>query len=255
MPIQKIAASRIVDDLITRSWSIVPSNASADIRRQAALAWKRFFQGYEKFHKLDLPNPLEGYFPLNSEKPVGADKPDPKEFYHIYDPSLLPERLRSATIPLFEICLYITRSVLQEICEETRTCCEIQLPQIGQHLIRVVHYPTNYGNMLAAAHTDITLLTLSLFVDAPGLHIVEPTGKHVAVPLHQTSIVIFAGDMLEHATCGKIKAAKHYVTSFGQERNSLLFFANPPNDTRLTGNLTAGAALQARLREMGIDAF
>ena len=252
--ITDVAIGRVVEDLVSRSWSTCVSQESAEVRSQALRVWQACFDQPGPRSTWATSNPLEGYFPFGSERAVGADKPDPKEFFHVYDPGILPAPLCEVTMPLFVGAVHLSRRLLQALDDYIPANRSIDIPDIGQHLLRVVHYPAGHGNTLAAPHTDITLFSLSLSTNAPGLEFIDSSGGRQSVDFGADMIAIHAGDMLEIATDGAIRSARHRVMTAKRTRTSIIFFANPPNATRLTGEISAGDALQARLREMGINA-
>ena len=148
----------------------------------------------------------------------------------------------------------------------------------GNSLLRAAHYPPlgtqrDPQAMRAAPHEDINLITLLCEATDAGLEVLSAKGW-AAVECKTGQIVVDSGDMLSRVTGGLIPATTHRVVNpapgseaAGRSRFSLPFFAHPPPECDLSvlscfagdrraqrfAPITAGAYLEQRLREIGLQ--
>src|SRR4051794_876288 len=71
-----------MEHLIEFSWAQVPTPELTELVAVAAQRWREFFERPEKLKDLGW-RALAGYFPVHSERAIGAAESDPKEFVHI----------------------------------------------------------------------------------------------------------------------------------------------------------------------------
>lgn len=188
---------------------------------------------------------LTGYFPLASERAVGSVGADDKEFLQARELGDLPTGLRDAVAPALESALS-TAQLVADALGLAGLGVDVDYRAAGSGVLRLVRYGQRGG---AASHTDMTLFTLLLAETAPAVTVTANDGRLEALSLGSGMVAVLAGDMLEIATGGTIRACRHRVEAFAG-RCSVLFFANPDPHTRLQPGLTAGDALERRLAEI-----
>lgn len=242
-----------IDHLIEHSWAHVEAPELTTRAIAEAQKWADFFRSPAKGAFAAKAGSLEGYFPIGSERAVAAAHPDPKEFFHIYRATALPEPFSLSSRWLHASCCALSQQIVDGVCSRLGLRIAAQLVTSERAVLRAVHYPRVKEPELAAAHTDVTLVSLGLFESVPGLRISVEDGE-LDVDKSPIHVIALVGDMLEIASGGAVQAARHRVANLGQERHSLVFFGNPSDETLLGPNLTARAVLLARLEEMGINA-
>jgi isopenicillin N synthase-like dioxygenase len=148
----------------------------------------------------------------------------------------------------------------------------------GNSVLRLLHYfpitnldEVEIGAIRAAAHGDINLITLLMGGSAKGLQAKNSDGDWVDVSPKENEIVINIGDMLHRLTNGRLKSTIHRVINLDKEsmrfpRYSAPFFLHPRGDMDLSclsdciteqnpkafGDITAGAFLDERIKELGL---
>lgn len=146
---------------------------------------------------------------------------------------------------------------------------------LGNSILRAIHYPPivqEPANAIRAEqHEDINLITLLVGASADGLEILTKENKWVPVTSLPGSIVVNVGDMLQRLTNNRLKSTTHRVVNPPRElwhtsRYSIPFFLHPKSSMSLAcldncitaehpkeyGDITAGAYLDERLREIGL---
>lgn len=148
----------------------------------------------------------------------------------------------------------------------------------GNSILRLLHYypildvsQIAEGAERAAAHGDINLITLLMGVNADGLQAQSLQGEWIDVRPKENQIVVNIGDMLSRHSNGKLRSTIHRVINppldkLGTSRYSTPFFLHPRMDMDLSclpqcindenpkqfEDITAGAFLEERLRELGL---
>lgn len=148
----------------------------------------------------------------------------------------------------------------------------------GNSILRCIHYfPIDNPNEVpddavrAAEHGDINLITLLMGASADGLQVLRRDGKWIPITALPEQIVVNIGDMLARLTNDKLKSTIHRVVNPPRElmhtsRYSIPFFMHPRSEMDLTclesciddqnpkqyPDITAGAFLDERLREIGL---
>ncbi|BAU53535.1 isopenicillin N synthase family dioxygenase [Mucilaginibacter gotjawali] len=148
----------------------------------------------------------------------------------------------------------------------------------GNSILRTLHYfPITDPDRLpadavrAGAHEDINLITLLIGASADGLELLTRENKWFPVKAHGEDIVVNVGDMLQRLTNNKLKSTTHRVVNPPGElmkfsRFSVPFFLHPKAGMDLSclpscidashpkqyDDITAGAYLDERLREIGL---
>lgn len=194
-------------------------------------------------------------------------------------PEEVPE-LRTSAVRLFRALEGLGYGMLEAIfwglgIEPTRFAADLRE---GNSILRIAHYfpITNpetlpAGAVRAAAHGDINLITLLVGASADGLELLRRDGQWMPVAVDADTIVVNVGDMLERLTNGRLRSTIHRVVNPPPERChearlSMPFFMHPKAGMDLSAldacidaehpkqfeDITAGAFLQERLREIGL---
>jgi isopenicillin N synthase-like dioxygenase len=145
----------------------------------------------------------------------------------------------------------------------------------GNSILRPIHYPPIVGEpknaVRAAEHGDINLITLLMGASASGLEVKTKKGEWIGVTALPEQLVINVGDMLQRLTNNKLRSTIHRVVNppkkdWGKSRYSIPFFTHPKSDMslnclskciderhpKLYEDITAGAYLNERLKELGL---
>ncbi|GAB4252004.1 MAG: 2-oxoglutarate and iron-dependent oxygenase domain-containing protein [Ekhidna sp.] len=150
----------------------------------------------------------------------------------------------------------------------------------GNSILRPIHYfPIDNPDEIpkdavrAAEHGDINLITLLMGASADGLQVLRRDGKWIPITALPDQIIVNVGDMLERHTNNKLKSTIHRVVNPPRElmhtsRYSIPFFMHPVSEMDLSclpncvdeknpkafEDITAGAFLDERLKEIGLKA-
>ncbi|WKN40690.1 isopenicillin N synthase family dioxygenase [Tunicatimonas pelagia] len=148
----------------------------------------------------------------------------------------------------------------------------------GNSILRAIHYyPIKNPEAVpddavrAAEHGDINLITLLMGASADGLQVLRRDGAWIPITALPDQIIVNVGDMLARLTNDTLKSTIHRVVNpprelLGMPRYSIPFFMHPRADMDLTcldscvsedqpkqyEDMTAGAFLEERLREIGL---
>jgi isopenicillin N synthase-like dioxygenase len=148
----------------------------------------------------------------------------------------------------------------------------------GNSILRPIHYfpiqnpeALPEGAVRAGAHGDINLITLLMGASADGLQVLRRDGEWISITALPDQLVVNVGDMLDRLTNHMLKSTIHRVVNpplkrMAEPRYSIPFFMHPRADMDLTPlphcitdtnprhyeNITAGAFLEERLREIGL---
>lgn len=148
----------------------------------------------------------------------------------------------------------------------------------GNSILRPIHYfpiedPDSVPEdaVRAAEHGDINLITLLMGASADGLQVLRRDGKWIPITALPEQLVVNVGDMLERLTNKRLKSTIHRVVNpprhlMNTPRYSIPFFMHPRSEMDLTAlpscvdaqhpklwaDITAGAFLNQRLREIGL---
>ncbi|QMU63895.1 MAG: isopenicillin N synthase family oxygenase [Flavobacteriaceae bacterium] len=145
----------------------------------------------------------------------------------------------------------------------------------GNSILRPIHYPpitTEPKNAVrAAAHGDINLITLLMGAQGKGLQVQNHRGEWIDAVAEPDELMINVGDMLSRHSNNKLKSTIHRVTNppkelWGTSRYSIPFFMHPISSMKLNvlegcideknpklfDDITAGAFLEERLKELGL---
>jgi isopenicillin N synthase-like dioxygenase len=263
--------ARLVRSLVGTGFAVVAGHPiSPELMREVYREWEGFFASPDKHHYTFDPKVQDGYFPYRSENAKGQVQKDLKEFFHVYPRTVLPAGVSEATRRLYreltELASVLLGLIHEEMPTEVRARLSMPLPRMiegsEQTLFRILHYPPldgseEEGAVRAAAHEDINLITLLVAATAPGLQVLDASGRWRDVPADPGSIVVNSGDMLQMATGGHFRSTTHRVVNppgegARQPRLSMPLFLHPRPEVRLSETHTAGSYLDERLREIGL---
>lgn len=230
-------------------------------------AWAAYFASDRKHEDATPKGDPAGYFGYKSENAAGRTQKDLKEFFHVYQNREVPaeceeitRKFHASMIRLGEMLLGWLDAVTPE---DVKTKLSMPLTEMVEgsehHLLRVLHYPplpddVEPGEVRAAAHGDINLITLLVTGTEPGLQARDVNGNWHDIPCGTGYITVNAGDMLEQATHGYYPSTLHQVVNPPKQENrsrySMPLFMHPRPEVRLA-HQTAGEFLEQRLREIG----
>jgi len=268
-----------------------------ELVQKAYAAFKAFFalpESVKQQYYVAGQGGARGYTGFGVEQAKGHHVPDLKEFWHIgrevagenpYEGVLLPNQWPSE-VPEFRefgYALYqrldaLARrilSVLAQYLELPADWFENQV-NLGNSILRPLHYPpiaeVQPGQVRAAQHEDINLITLLLGSEAEGLQILGRDDQWHAVTTIPGTIVVNIGDMLQRLSNHRLPSTTHRVVNpasvkAGQPRYSIPFFMHPNPDMSLAvlpqcvneahpqrypEDITANGYLMQRLKEINL---
>lgn len=207
-----------------------------------------------------------GYFPFKSENAKNAQHKDLKEFWHIFGNRFLdcPVETWDATEEYFEKAEEMGLALLDVIEKLTPSMNSVEWSQNTYNskttLLRLLYYPpienALEGEIRAAEHEDINLITLLPFATTAGLEVKDNEGNWHRVETEQdNAIIINVGDMLQELTNGYYKSTTHRVVNpedATKSRYSMPLFIHPQDDFLLSDRYTAKEYLDERLKEIGL---
>lgn len=263
-------ASRAIADSL-RDTGFVVLNATPlepDLIREVYGDWELFFASETKHRYERRQGGQQGYFPFKSENAKGHGAKDLKEFFHLYPQTDLPAGVGEETRDLYEalgdLGLEILRRIEGELPQETRASLSQSLVEMGrdssQTLLRILHYPPvngQDGEVRAAAHEDINLITLLPAATEPGLQVRDNSGNWHCVACDPGSVVVNVGDMLQVASRRYFRSTTHRVVNpvgeaAAKSRYSMPLFVHPRPEVELADGFTAERYLRERLHEIGL---
>lgn len=231
--------------------------------------WQGFFAGDEKHEYATNPEIMHGYFGFKSENAKGAAHKDLKEFYHVYQDKPVPPSVETNTRTFQENLIDIGHTLLSwldaespdEVKAKFSEPLTAMIENSKQNLLRILHYPplddnVEPGEVRAAAHEDINLITLLVTGSEPGLQARDNDGNWHDVPCQSGYITINSGDMLSKASRGYYPSTPHRVINppdrENRSRYSMPLFVHPRPEVQLDDKQTASQYLDERLREIGL---
>lgn len=229
--------------------------------------WSAYFGSADKAEDATPPGDPAGYFGYKSENARDRPQKDLKEFFHVYRTGPVPadcqavtRRFHASLVDLGEKLLgWLDRVTPAEVRDRLSMPFSDMVRGSDDHLLRVLHYPplpadVAPGEVRAAAHGDINLITLLVTGSEPGLQARDVHGRWHDIPCGTGHVIVNAGDMLQQASRGHYPSTVHRVVNPPQQDNrsrySLPLFMHPRPDVWL-GHQTAGNFLQQRLKEIG----
>ncbi|MEZ4845548.1 MAG: 2OG-Fe(II) oxygenase family protein [Bdellovibrionota bacterium] len=265
------AAKEFKDSICTTGFAVVANHPiSHELIFKTFEEWKLFFEGNEKTDYVFNPKEQAGYFPMRSENAKDSNFKDLKEFYHYYSWYKNPKSVSNYTPKLRDELVKLAATLLNWIEKETpkdiaqyySMPLSKMIENSGQILLRPIHYPPLKGDEIqgevrAAAHEDINLITLLPSATAPGLEVLDLQGSWHEVKCDPGTIVVNSGDMLKEASNGYYPSTTHRVINPKGEaqrtsRYSMPLFLHPREEVRLSERHTAESYLHERLVELGL---
>lgn len=234
-----------------------------------------------KIYRADaVPSGQDGYFPQDvSEIAKGCKLKDMKHYWHMYFPwGRFPTgRVSDNVRKLFDELTKLGLTLLEWIEKHMSPECAKRLKQplteswgMEQTLLRILHYPEyvqgteELGAVRAAAHEDINLITVLPTGSSRGLEVYSRLEKKwYEVPVHDQSIVVNIGDMLQEMTGGEYVATTHRVVKPRDEcdapgrlvpdRMATPCFMHAKKDAYISENYpTMWSFLEERLKQNGV---
>lgn len=231
--------------------------------------WSDYFQNDDRFEHAVKPGEVHGYYGFKSENAKGSAHKDLKEFYHVYESQPVPGPVEPETRSFQGKMISIGSELLEWLDENSPEDLKAQfsepltkmIDQSESNLLRILHYPpipddAEPGEVRAAAHEDINLITLLVTGSEPGLQAKDNDGNWHDVPCQSGYITINSGDMLSKASRGFYPSTPHRVINPPDQENrsrySMPLFVHPRPEVQLDEQQTAGEYLDERLREIGL---
>ena len=241
-------------------------NISSDEIDRMYGVWTDFFASDEGPNFAVKPGESAGYFGYKSENAKGSANKDLKEFFHAYQNKTLPNITEKETREFQEKLIKMGSTLLRWLDQESEGHVSFSEPLENMingsdmNLLRIIHYPplpdnVEPGEVRAAAHEDINLITLLVTGTEPGLQAKDVNGNWHDVPCKPGYITVNSGDMLSMASKGYYPSTPHRVVNPPKQENrsrySMPLFVHPRPDV-LLDKLTAGEFLDERLKEIGL---
>ena len=241
-------------------------NISSDEIDRMYSVWTDFFASDEGPNFAVKPGESAGYFGYKSENAKGSVNKDLKEFFHAYQNKTLPNITEKETREFQEKLIKMGSTLLGWLDQESEGHVSFSEPLENMingsdmNLLRIIHYPplpdnVEPGEVRAAAHEDINLITLLVTGTEPGLQAKDVNGNWHDVPCKPGYITVNSGDMLSMASKGYYPSTPHRVVNPPKQENrsrySMPLFVHPRPDV-LLDKLTAGEFLDERLKEIGL---
>jgi isopenicillin N synthase-like dioxygenase len=241
-------------------------NISSDEIDRMYGVWTDFFASDEGPNFAVKPGESAGYFGYKSENAKGSANKDLKEFFHAYQNKTLPNITEKETRDFQEKLIKMGSTLLGWLDQESEGHVSFSEPLENMingsdmNLLRIIHYPplpdnVEPGEVRAAAHEDINLITLLVTGTEPGLQAKDVNGNWHDVPCKPGYITVNSRDMLSMASKGHYPSTPHRVVNPPKQENrsrySMPLFVHPRPDV-LLDKLTAGEFLDERLKEIGL---
>ena len=265
------AGSQFVDSLHNTGFALVHNHPiDYNLITSVYNEWDVFFNSDIKHSYTFNPDTQDGYFPFRCENAKGYTEKDLKEFYHFYEWGKYPENISKNAILLYDEILELGQELLEWIDtyspEEVKTKYSMPLADMIENsrmnLMRIIHYPPliseiKNGEIRAAAHGDINLITVLPAGSQTGLQVQTQSGKWVDVKCDPERLIINSGDMLNECSGGYYPSTIHRVINPKGEsaqlsRYTMPVFLHPRDEVILSSKYTAKSFLDERLIEIGL---
>ena len=232
--------------------------------------WKAYFGEAPDPAMLMDPQHQDGYFSTEvAESAKGETVRDFKEYFQFYPWGRCPAPLRDDLFAHYQQCSdfaalllrWVSEHLPDSISDAFSEPLDNMIEGSQQTMLRVLHYPPvtlDAALPRAAAHEDINLLTILPASSGPGLELQTNEGSWIDVPNHPNQVVVNIGDMLQEATGGFLTSTTHRVSTptasqLADSRMSLPLFLHARSDVQLSERYSAGAYLDERLAELGVN--
>jgi len=194
---------------------------------------------------------VRGYTGFGVEQAKGYSQPDLKELWHIGremsgdipHPDVLLPNLWPEEVPAMREHGYALFQALEAVGQKILAALALylELPEDwfadktdhGTSILRALHYPpivdAEPGQVRAAQHEDINLITLLVGSEQSGLEILTRHGEWIPITTIEGTIVVNIGDMLQRLTNHRLPSTTHRVVNPAgdaalQSRYSMPFF-------------------------------
>ena len=220
-------------------FAVINSNANSDLIEAGYAAFERFFASSDHNKmKLNRPETMNQRGFVFTEKALGSDKGDCKEFFHIGPSNNDFSSAKELEIPimhLYKELIQVGQPIMEAMALSVGLSGDIftYMTRNGENLMRAINYfPDPENGIWAAAHTDIDLLTVLPCASGKGLQLLID-GQWVDVTVPKNAFIVNVGDMGTAFTNGKWRSCIHRVqnTENGVGRQSIVMFFHPTNDT------------------------
>ncbi len=194
----------------------------------------------------------QGYVGIERERLNPNNPGDLKEAFNIsrlrknignihQDISLIND---ACIVEFFNACTEVALRVLEvfAIALELPTDFFAKNHNQNHHTLRSLHYPPlqtlpKSGQVRAGEHSDYGSITLLFQDEIGGLEIQSTSGKWVAAPAIENSVIVNTGDLMQRWTNHVFCSTKHRVTIpdgiANKSRYSIAFFCHPNDDTEV----------------------
>jgi len=241
-------------------------NISSDEIDRMYGVWTDFFASDEGPNFAVKPGESAGYFGYKSENAKGSANKDLKEFFHAYQNKTLPNITEKETRDFQEKLIKMGSTLLGWLDQESEGHVSFSEPLENMingsdmNLLRIIHYPplpdnVEPGEVRAAAHEDINLITLLVTGTEPGLQAKDVNGNWHDVPCKPGYITVNSGDMLSMASKGHYPSTPHRVVNPPKQENrsrySMPLFVHHRPDV-LLDKVTAAECLDERVKVIGL---
>ena len=231
--------------------------------------WSDYFAQEDRFEHAVKDGEVHGYYGFKSENAKGSAHKDLKEFFHVYENRPVPAPVEGPTREFQRKMMSIGSELLQwlddnspdDVRNKLSESLTSMIDRSNENLLRILHYPpleddVEQGEVRAAEHEDINLITLLVTGSEPGLQAKDSAGNWHDVPCNAGYITINSGDMLAKATRNYYPSTPHRVINPEQRENrsrySMPLFVHPRHEVQLDEYQTAGEYLNERLQEIGL---
>lgn len=250
------------DSIISTGFAVITHHSiDFGLIRETQAGWRDFFN-QNKSYKDQFVNEKDsnmGLASFGSEKAIGAEVADIKQFFHWKPGHTIPTEVADITHKLYsllegdvagQLLQALTRSKLVSM-DLTEVC-----RNSNNTLLRAIYYPSLDSikqmpcAVRAAAHEDINFLTLLVAASAPGLQVKDSQENWFDVPFEDNSIIVNVGDSLQLASNKAFKSTTHRVinpNTNDSDRVSIPLFVHPHGNTMLAPGVTAQQFLNERL--------
>ena len=267
----KNAGSQFVDSLHHTGFALL-YNHPVDFNLITSVydEWGDFFNSDVKHSYTFNQDTQEGFFPYRCENAKGYTAKDLKEFYHLYEWGRYPENISKDSIFLYDELLGIGQELLEWIDtyspEKVKSKFSMPLADMIENsrmnLMRIIHYPPlvsdiTDGEIRAAAHGDINLITVLPDGSQAGLQVQTQAGEWMDVKCDPKRLIINSGDMLNECSGGYYPSTIHRVINPKGKyakfpRYTMPVFLHPRDEVILSNKYTARSFLDERLTEIGL---
>lgn len=199
-----------------------------------------------------------GYCSFGREHAKDNPWPDLKEYWHVgreyadqappagHLPNIWPPdhpEFKTKFLELYSKLDHLGLEILQALAEsvDLPSATFSELAQGGNSILRLLHYPPlaekpPAGQVRAAPHEDVNLITLLPEATESGLELLDGTGTWQEVPVSAGGLVADIGDQLQNLSNGYFKSTTHRVVNpsgDNRRRFSMPFFCHARNECSL----------------------